>query len=125
LRDPFRVGNEPVGAFFRFEAFVPILADDNAHEFQHVRWPKAGTPPSFELVFELLDVREERNAVLTSTVSKGGGLSGSMDVARAKYSSTAALPLSGDSVLSPRCVCTIPEPNSAEVESRVFTVLNP
>jgi hypothetical protein len=62
LRDPFRVGNEPVGAFFKFEAFVPILADDNAHEFRHVRWSKAGTPPRFELVFDLLDVPEKKNA---------------------------------------------------------------
>ena len=32
--------------------------------------------PTFELVFELLDVPEERNAALTPTVSKGWGLSG-------------------------------------------------
>jgi hypothetical protein len=44
LRDPFRVGNEPVGAFFKFEAVVPNLADDNTHEVQRVRWPTPGTP---------------------------------------------------------------------------------
>jgi hypothetical protein len=53
---------EPGSHLFRFAAIVAILADDNAHEFRHVRWSKAGTPPSFELVFELLDLPEKENA---------------------------------------------------------------
>jgi hypothetical protein len=35
---------------------------------------EAGNAPSFELVFELLDLPEKQNAALTSTVSKGWGL---------------------------------------------------
>ena len=53
---------EPGSHLFEFEAFVTILADDKAHEFRHVRWSKAETPPSFELVFELLDLPEKKNA---------------------------------------------------------------
>jgi hypothetical protein len=37
---------------------------------------KAKTPPSFELVVELLDLPEKRNAGLTSTVSIGWRVSG-------------------------------------------------
>ena len=32
-----------------------------------MRWPKAGTPPSFELAFELFDVPEKKNAARSVT----------------------------------------------------------